>query len=168
MFTISLHRSLMAAAIALCFTGIAAQAQTDKQPWQATLTKNANQVGSGKMYLDLPLPPFGRLLTLERIGILIGPTGSSYGKVHFCEVESDRPKLENVDLLENRTRVMLPLPTHLGPGTKTWLILNVPIRIYSESTLNGLRNLFRVVCDVENIGALDTMTVTATGYTTPK
>ena len=109
-----MFKSIAVTAIALCFAGPVAQAQTDKQPWQATLTKTSHQPGAPKIYLDLPLPTAGRVLTLERIGIMVGPTFSPYGRVFSCEVESDRPKLDAAEFLENRTRVFLPVPVSLG------------------------------------------------------
>jgi hypothetical protein len=163
-------RCLLTVALAFGLMGAITHAQTpnDKQPWQGTFTKTGFQPGSPRIFMDLPLPASGRVLTLERIGVILGPSGSIYTKLLRCEIESDRPKLENAEFLENRTRLLLPLPVHLGAGTNTWAIINAPIRIYAEDVGGMLRNGFRVACDVDAIGLTTPFTVTAIGYTTPK
>jgi hypothetical protein len=154
--------------LVICLCAVAARAQTDKKPWQGTFTKTTHPVGATRIFLDLPLPPAGRVLTLERVGITIGPTLSIYGRVYNCEIESARPRLSDQDLLESHTRVMLPLPIVLGTGTRTWAVIHAPVRIYAEPSESGLRELFRVSCAVDAIAQGDNMTVTAVGYTTPK
>jgi len=156
------------AALALCLGGFTAQAQTDKQPWQGTFTKNfhPNLAGSSRISIDLPLPSPSRLLTLEHIGITIGPMASIYGKVHFCEIESSHPQAPAHEFAENRTRILLPLPVPTGIP-KVRAVFDTPIRLYVEGTDSPLRRIFRVSCEVEYFGN-DAFTVTAVGYTTPK
>lgn len=155
-------------AMALALAAAGAQAQSERTPWQGTYTKSFHPVGASRIFVDLPMPAEGRVLTVEGVGVMIGPTGSAYGKVKWCEIESGRPHPVAHELAENRTRALLPLPALVYPGSKVWGIPQTPLRIYAEREELGLRNLFRVVCEVENIAPNDSMTVTVAGYTTAK
>jgi len=164
-------RRIAVMVVALCLmSAVAVQAQTPAGawPWQVSLQKTSHQPGASQIFVDLPMPPPGRLLTLERISILVGPTLSIYGKVFRCEVQSASPKLEGgIPMLESKTRAILSLPTGMGQGTKTWGIVNEPVRVYAQQPGTVLHTLFRVVCDVDAIAASDAVLVTAVGYTTP-
>ena len=157
-------------AAALFLTAIAAQAQTNQWPWQVSVQTTVNSVASGssRISLDLPLPPAGRILTVEQISVMVGPMSNPYGKVHQCEIESSRPNVvaENADA---STRLLLPTPEWLSPSTaRTKAIVSTPIRLHVEGSSPGLRNgTFRVSCDAEFV-INDRMTVTLVGYTTPK
>ena len=162
-----LPRAAVLALLALSLGGSLAQAQTDKQPWQGTFTKSLHVVGASRIFIDLPVPPPSRLLTLERVGVTLGPTLSIYGKMVSCEIESSHPRSPVHELAENRTRVLLPLPAQIGTS-RTWAVFHAPIRLYVEGNDTAFRQVFRVSCDVDAIAASDVFTVTAVGYTTPK
>jgi hypothetical protein len=159
--------SIAAATIAVVSTGIVATAQTDKKPWQATLTKFSQALGEPRIFMDVPTPPAGRLLTVERVGVTVGPMNNNSGKITRCEIESDRPQIDAAPFLESRTRLFLPLPVQLGEGTRIWAVLNAPVRIYSQKPDGVGRTFFRVSCDGESISWNDDITVTVVGYTTP-
>ncbi|MBM3765581.1 MAG: hypothetical protein FJW32_09330 [Acidobacteria bacterium] len=154
-------------AVALFLTGITAWAQ--EIPWQVSIqTPVSFDAGSSKIFIDLPQPPTGRILTVEQVTVMIGPLWNPYAKVHQCEVQSARPNLaaENV---EPMTRVLLPFPEWLSPASsRTRAIVASPVRIHVESGSATLRSpVFRLSCDSEFV-TNDRMTVSLVGYTRPK
>ena len=156
-----------AALLLACVAVVPAHAQGEKQPWQVTLTRSQNQPGATRIHMDLPLPPPGRLLTLRGISVRVGPHASAYGKVHRCEIESEHPRLPGTPSGDERTRILLPLPTYLGNDVRTYAIPFTAVELYAEY-VTGSRNLLRVSCDTESVGFNDKFEVTAVGHTTTK
>jgi len=154
-----------AALLAVCFGAGTVQAQTNRQPWQGMFNKTSHSGGTPRLVLDLPLPATGKLLTIERISISLGPTASIYGKLLSCEIETSHPRLLKSEYVADRTRYPLSQPVFLGQPTRSWGITNEAVLVYADSNAEGV---LRVVCDSEYLSGSDRFTVTASGYTSDK
>ena len=141
-------------------------AQQSGQPFQATLTK-APHVSGASMFMDLPAPPPGHRLTINRVSVKVGPTQNPYTKVFNCYIESDRPAIPDTEFLERPTRVHLKAPELFSNNSERyWYIRDEPTLIYYDY-LFGVRTMFRLTCEVFNMPLPFPLTVTVTGYTTP-
>ena len=156
---------LAAVLLAACWGTGTAQAQTNRQPWQGTFVKTSHSGDMSRPAVELPSPPAGKLLTIERIGITLGPTASVYGKLLSCEIESSHPRVMKAEYAADRVRVLLPLPAYLGQGNKKYIIIDTPTLVYADSHPDAT---LRVVCDADALFTSVKLTVTASGYTTDK
>ena len=143
-------------------------AQETGQAFQATLTKASNVPGSSTIFMDLPVPAPGHRLTLKRVSVKVGPAVSSYTKIYNCFIESDRPKIPNVEYLESRTRVHLSAPEYVSfSGDRVWYIRDAATLIYYDNLAGFARSMFRLTCEGDAMGATMPLSVTVVGYTTP-
>lgn len=161
-----MFRCWMAAALlAACWGTGTAHAQTNRQPWQMTFVKTSHIGDTSRLIMDLPQPPPGRILTIERVAVTLGPTLSIYGKLLSCEIESSHPRVMKAELAADRVRFPLPLPEVLQPQSKTWTVLNGQTLIYADSNAEGT---LRVSCETDAVAHNDRFVVSASGYTTDK
>ncbi|HYP06891.1 MAG TPA: hypothetical protein VER03_11730 [Bryobacteraceae bacterium] len=157
-------KRIASATLALALlTGIA-QAQSEREPWQGTFTKALPPTSDAEVYVDMPLPPLGKILTVERVAVALGPTLSAYGRIKSCQIISSHPKLQVSNFQqEDKTRLLLPKPFEFQ--SNLWIIPQTPILIYAEFAPSAV---FRVACMADAIANGDKLTATVTGYMTAK
>jgi hypothetical protein len=150
-------------ALAFCFTIVPAAAQTNL-PWQVTVSKNQH-TENNRVVVDLPLPPPGYLLTVERISMVLGPKLHNYTRVVSCEVESSHPRQSLAKYLENKTRLFLPLPAFANlNGEGYYLIPVTDVRIYAVQAQDAF---LRLTCDADFLLPAQIVRVSATGTMIP-
>jgi hypothetical protein len=143
-------------------------AQQIGEAFQATLTKASNVPGSSTIFMDLPVPAPGHRLTLKRVSVKVGAAVSIYTQVHNCYIESDRPKIPNVEYLQARTRVHLSAPEYFTySGDRFWYIRDAATLIYYDNVIGVGRSMFRLTCEGDAMGSTMPLSVTVVGYTTP-
>lgn len=143
----------------------ATEAQTVRQPWQGTFTKSSHPGDRSRIFIDLPQPAVGKILTIEAIHLTLGPTLSMYGKLYSCEIESSYPRAAKLAPIDETVRVLLPLPSVVVPGSKTWGFPQSQILLHSEA---GPEGILRVSCAADSLGVAETFQVTVAGYLTDK
>lgn len=153
---------LLALATALIAKRMPAE-EVQKEPWQGSFTKAAH-LGDGKSaFLDLPLPPLGKVLTIENVWLAFEHSVSVYSKITACEVRASHPKLQDAGrFYDNGTRLPLPKPVSISGA---WTILPIRVHLYAE---NGPGAKLQLFCEGDLIQPADKLIGGFAGYVSPK